>query len=460
MKNHAKKGVSMFILILLVVPIIASASWWNPVSWFGGWFGLFHKYAVEETVSPPEEETSGGFFSGGGFFSRARPVENPSQTPTDFGSSTSQAGKSTTPPVKKNIINIPPAPSRAPTSNKPKTVIPPKTTGVVSFSEDIRVARRTAGTATSSNSMRIWFPSTSTKMTMKETAVSGISFKTGTCKAFPCTLTNVVSVTNRVAEGTYPVSVTITSGTSTAIGTFSIIVLPPESPEIQMTVSGPISVKKNVNGTVSGSQTVFVQLLRGTPEKLTLTNSEFPDGITGKATLGTCTPPCKLTNTVSVTYAAESGRHPMVIRATGAQIARSVGYDINVGYSGSFGIHFEGEKRTYTQNQNPTAVIAMDYPFDLLLDGGTPETASLVFKKTSSNASTSVTYSRTTCLLPCLGLNAHIEMLPGMKVTTHTVKLEAVVERVEDDGRGGTKIVKYTETRSIPVKIVPLPLPY
>jgi len=450
----------MFILMLLVIPLVASASWWNPVSWFGGWFGMFDKYAVEETVTDSEatnagEETSGGgFFSGKGFFSRARPANDNEASPT-----TAPAKPTSSSTTSQPTTNAPSGnegtPSSPTSSVKPATT-PPKHDGVVSFDADVRVARRTTGTATSSNTMRIWFPATSTKMTIKETAVSGITFKTGTCKAFPCTLTNVVSVTNRVAEGTYPVSVTITSGTSTAVGTFSVVVLPPEPLEILVTVSGPINVKKSVSGSVSGSNTVHVQLLRGTAEKLTLTNSDFPDGITGKTTLSSCTPPCKVTNSVSVSYAAETGRRPMVIRAVGPTVSRSVGYDINVAYSSAFGMHFGGEVRSYTQNQNPTAIISIDYPFDLLLDGGTPEIAELAFYE---KGSTTIRYSQGTCRLPCFGLNAHIEFLRGMKPGTYTIPLKAVVKR-EEEVRGEIQIKTYTETRNLTMKIIPIALPF
>ncbi len=462
--QRSSKTLAITVVVALaIIPFVASASWWNPVSWFGGWFGIFDKYEVEEVISTTTPDgvavEEGGFFSkGGSFFSRAKPKSSPIGSSTEVSPSVNPSptppptsGGSTPPPPAKN-----PTPQPQPSSGilKPTAV----QTGVVSFSGNVTLARRTTGTATSSNTMYIGFPSTTTKVTIKQTAVSGITFKTDLCKSSRCIQKNVISVSDKVAEGTYPVSVTVTSGTSTAIGKFSIIVLPAEALEIQMTMSGPITVKKNVNGSVSGSNTLTVQLLRGTPQKLEITHSEFPDGITGKEILGTCTPPCKLNNSIKVTNEAESGRHPLVLRATAGGISKSVSYDVNVGYASGFGMHFDGEKRTYTQNQNPTALITMDYPFDLILDGGTPETATLTYSPTTG--STSVQFSRTSCLLPCMGLNARIQMLPGMKVTTHTVKLIATVEREEDDGRGGTKIVKYTETRSIPVKIVPLALPF
>jgi hypothetical protein len=121
-------------------------------------------------------------------------------------------------------------------------------------------------------------------------------------------------------------------------------------------------------------------------------------------------------------------------------------------------MHFDAEKKTYTQNQNPTSEIVMDFPFDLLLDGGTPETATFIDKQ--SNASTSVTYSRSSCTLPCMGMNARITMLKGMKPGSYTVKLQAEVKRSETDSKGNPKIVTYTETWSIPVKIITLLLPY
>ena len=461
-QRTAKSLATTVLIALAIVPFVASASWWNPVSWFGGWFGMFDKYEVAEVVSTTTPDVSageeGGFFSkGGSFFSRAKPKTDPATSTTeDFPP---PPAPPTPAPTNERVLPPPaknPTPSPTPSSGGIKPVV--AHTGVVSFSGNVTLARRTTGTATSSNTMYIGFPSTTTRVTIKQTAVTGITFKTDICKSSRCTLKNVVSVSDKVTEGTYPVSVTITSGTSTAVGTFSITVLPPEALEIQMTMSGPITVKKNVDGSVTGSNILTVQLLRGTPQKLEITHSEFPDGVTGKELLGTCTPPCKITNAIKVTNEAESGRHSMVVRALGAAISKSVSYDVNVGYASSFGMHFDGEKRTYTQNQNPTAHIIMDYPFDLLLDGGTPETATLTYAPTVG--STSVQFSRTSCLLPCMGLNAHIQMLPGMKVTTHTVKLIATVEREEDNGRGGTKIVKYTETRSIPVKIVPISLPY
>jgi hypothetical protein len=251
---------------------------------------------------------------------------------------------------------------------------------------------------------------------------------------------------------------TVTSGTSSAIGTFSVIVLPPEPLEVHMSVSGPITVKKSVGGYISGGNTITMSALRGTPQALTLTNGKFPDGITGNTTLGTCYLPCTMQNWVSVGSSAETGRHQMVIHAVGGGIDRSVSYDINVGYSDTFGMSFKGEDRTFTQNENPTATISMDYPFDLLLDGGSPETATL--STYPSNASTSVRFSQSTCRLPCMGLSAHIEILRGMKAGYYNVTLTATVDRQEDNGYGGTRTVKYTKTKYVPIQIVPLSLPY
>jgi hypothetical protein len=464
--NETPALLSIIMAMMIVIPFVASASWWNPVSWFGGWFGLFDSYATVETVAPTstttEEEVVTDVSPSSGFFSRAKPAQSrpvsPEATTTPRTATATSSTKPSPSPISPNpSAPKPPAPKPG-TPPPPPKVVPP-TSGVVNFYGDARVAKRTSGTATSSNSMRIWFPATSTKMTIKQTAVSGISFKTGTCKVFPCTLTNVISVSSSVKEGTYPVKVTVTSGTSTAVGTFVVTVAPPEPLEIQVSVSGPITVKKNPAGSVSGSNIVNIQLIKGTPVKLTLSHAELPDGVTGKTIVGTCTPPCKVTNSLTVTNEAQTGRHPLVITATGEGITRSVAYDLNVAYASGFGMHFDGEKRTYTQNQNPTAVITMDYPFDLTLDGGTPETAYLGGAK-QANASTSVTYSRSTCTLPCKGLVARIELLQGMKPGSHKVKLQAVVNREEQDRTGGTKIVTYTETFSIPIKIVPLALPF
>ncbi len=449
----------VFVGVLCAFPFVASAAWWNPVSWFGGWFGLFDSYASQknaeqiavETVPIKDDSPSSSFFS------KAKPKNPEQQHEAAPATSTKPVVPSPSPTAPKPSpvfgIEIPPAP---PNTNTPVAVQPQVP---IHMFDDIRLARKTSGYATSSNILYIGALSTTTRLTIKQVTTGGISFNTNAsaCKSTPCALTNVVSIASSVKEGTYPVQVTISAGTTTVLGSFSVIVLPPEPLDVAMTISGPISVKKYANGSVSGSNIVSIQVIRGTPESLTITQSELPDGVTGRASLGTCTPPCKLTNMLSISSDAVSGQYSMVIRANGTTISRSASYSLNIGYSNAFGMHFDGESRTYTQNQNPTASIIMDYPFDLLLDGGTPETVTLSSK--SYNASTSVTFSQTSCTLPCKGLSARIQLLPGMNTGTYNIPLTATVKRNEDDGRGGTRVVTYTEIKNISVKIVSLTNP-
>jgi hypothetical protein len=165
----------VFLGVLCAFPFIASAAWWNPVSWFGGWFGLFDSYASQknaeqiavETVPIKDDSPSSSFFS------KAKP-KNPEQ-PHEAAPATStkpavQPPSPTAPkPSPVFGIEIPPAP---PKTNTPVAVQPQVP---VHIFDDIRLARKTLGYATSSNILYIGALSTTTRLTIKQVTTSGIS---------------------------------------------------------------------------------------------------------------------------------------------------------------------------------------------------------------------------------------------------------------------------------------------
>jgi hypothetical protein len=268
---------------------------------------------------------------------------------------------------------------------------------------------------------------------------------------------SVVTVASTLEPGTYPVAVTATAGKETATASYQLVVLPAEAYVVRVASSGNISVKKNVGGSVSGTNKIIIERVRGTALPVTVTQTGFQKGITGRATLGTCTPPCSLPNSVTVGLSAVTGTYPMTINVEGPGVRSSASYNLNVAYSEKFGFHFESDTRKISQRQNFTAPIEVTYPFDVYLDGGTYENVQFTVKV--PNASTTASVSPTGCRLPCSGVLS-IRFAPGMKPSTYTTTMTGTVERYEGGTDGTPRLVKYTKTLSVPVTIVSSDLPF
>jgi hypothetical protein len=208
---------------------------------------------------------------------------------------------------------------------------------------------------------------------------------------------------------------------------------------------------KKIGGNITATNTIRVERVRGTPEALTITHTNLPEGIKNPSTIPPCTPPCTILNTISVSDIAESGKHSLTLRAKGKTIERIASYDLFVGYTNVFGMHLKGSGLSFTREKNPDTTLTMDYPFDLLLDGGTPST--ITFGTTTPNASTSITFIPPTCSLPCKNMTARVHMLHGMKAGNYSITLKATTERNEVDTKGTPKTVKYSDSLPISVKI-------
>lgn len=57
LNNHMKK-ITYLALVLLIIPSIACASWWNPISWFNGWSFFGKTEVLEKRIQDLEEKLS------------------------------------------------------------------------------------------------------------------------------------------------------------------------------------------------------------------------------------------------------------------------------------------------------------------------------------------------------------------------------------------------------------------
>ncbi len=224
----------------------------------------------------------------------------------------------------------------------------------------------------------------------------------------------------------------------------------PATTTITTTVSGNIFVTKNLDGTVSGSNKITLNLIGGPAVPLTITQLALPRGVTVKMTPNSCTPTCVVTNTVTVGIDAAPGNYPLAFQVSGNSVTTTtVPYTLSIGYATKFGFHFIGDKSPIIRTV--TSLSSISYPFEAMLDGGTAETVTL---SATAPLGISASVNPSSCTLPCGGtvtINA-----PSPKVGSFTIQLKGRVTRNEPTSSTATttKSVVYTKTWSIPLQVL------
>lgn len=258
-------------------------------------------------------------------------------------------------------------------------------------------------------------------------APKGITLPASLSCTTPCSVENKVTIAPGLAKGTYPITVTAIAGTEKAVGTYTVTIGEPVAYSFSIVPSGSITLKKSLSGAISGSNQLTLRTLSGEPQVVTITQTVGTKHITTRD-LGSCTPPCTKTNSVSVGFDVLSGRYPVTVHARAADgTTRSASYDIVVQYNDNFGYHIsnpEDPDKTITMTKPVGQSVTSYIPLKFILDGGTPSFARVILP---TSYPTGVTANISGCMLPCdatLAVTISPEVVVGRKTISFTVEAD------------------------------------
>jgi len=99
--------------------------------------------------------------------------------------------------------------------------------------------------------------------------------------------------------------------------------------DFSLSNSGNIVVTKPTSGSITGSNTITANLISGTAQSVSFSQSGLPYGVSASY-LSSCYPTCSKTNTLTVNSSASVGTFPITVTATGGGITRTTNYNLIV----------------------------------------------------------------------------------------------------------------------------------
>ncbi len=264
----------------------------------------------------------------------------------------------------------------------------------------------------------------------------------------PCKIENKVTVTAGTPAGSYQIKVSAVAGKESDIGYYNVIVGEAQSFQFSLMASGTIDKKKSLSGSVSGSNQIILRTVSGEPQPVKVIQKTDISGLTVKD-LGTCTPPCMLTNAVTMGLDMLTGVYPVTVNATGGGASRTATYNVILRYNEDFGFHISNQAdpdKTITMTVPAVSAVTQDVPLKFILDGGTPQPTRVVLPKFPNGVSASVN----ACMLPCES-TLHITISPGILAGSKSVSFTLQADYIDRlTGLKKTMSKSYAET----VKVV------
>jgi len=150
----------------------------------------------------------------------------------------------------------------------------------------------------------------------------------GTCIP-PCELDNVVTARVGAPVGTHQITVTAVSGAETVTSSYNLVITPPQPFIFTLSNSGNLVVSKPIVGEFSVSNDIGVSLIQGQTRPVLLTQSGLPSGVTARA-LGSCSPPCTRTNTLTIQSTASVGTSTVVVVGSAGDLLSSTVYTLTI----------------------------------------------------------------------------------------------------------------------------------
>ena len=127
---------------------------------------------------------------------------------------------------------------------------------------------------------------------------------------------------------------------SVETATYTLTVENPIPFRFNLINSGNITLAKPTYGSASAANTVSAALLQGTAHPVAMSQSGFPSGASGSG-LGSCTPPCSRTNTITISASTPLGLFPITVTATGGGITATTNYTLEVTQAVPFTVELE-----------------------------------------------------------------------------------------------------------------------
>jgi len=123
-----------------------------------------------------------------------------------------------------------------------------------------------------------------------------------------------------------------------------------------LTNSGNIVVTKPSYGSISGSNVITANLISGTTQSVSFSQSGLPYGVSASY-LGSCYPTCSRSNTLTVNSSASVGTFPITVTATGGGITRTTTYTLIVNETPTTAPTLNLSADKYTINQGESTYL-------------------------------------------------------------------------------------------------------
>jgi Polysaccharide deacetylase/Carbohydrate binding domain len=151
---------------------------------------------------------------------------------------------------------------------------------------------------------------------------SGVTsgFSQGSCSP-TCSTTLTLTASATAATGTYPITVSGTSGTTTKTSSLNLTVVPPPPPfAFSMSNGGDRTVTQGA----STSTSITTTLISGTTAAVSFTvSSSLPNGVTAGFSQNSCSPTCSTTLTLTASASAATGTVPVTVTGSANGTATS-----------------------------------------------------------------------------------------------------------------------------------------
>lgn len=153
------------------------------------------------------------------------------------------------------------------------------------------------------------------------------SFSNTSCNP-TCSSVLTIGTTATTATGTFPVTVTGTSGTTTRTTTFNVTVNAAGQPAFDFSLANGGS--RSVTQGQSATNSITASLVAGATEGVTFTTTGLPANTTATYNTPSCNPTCSTTLTIGTSTSTPAGTYPVTVSATNGSLNRTTTFNLTI----------------------------------------------------------------------------------------------------------------------------------
>lgn len=199
-----------------------------------------------------------------------------------------------------------------------------------SLSGNITATQPFSGSISASNTISTTFSGgPAQKITFTQSGLpSGVTGNIPSCTPV-CTSTNTLTIGSSAVPGTYSVTVSAATASTTKMMTYTLTINSKSVFGFHLEHSGNVAVIKPSSGTITATNTISAVLDGGVGQNVSFSQSGFPSGVSA-ASLSSCFLSCVKTNTITVNAATPPGTYPIMVSSTGGGITSTTVYNLVV----------------------------------------------------------------------------------------------------------------------------------